>query len=96
MRFRKPVHAEIIPLLALAACESQEPPAACGVIPQVTVNAGDTATVTACFDDPNGDALVYSAVSSNPALLPPFASAASPIHANSFNTICHLRGAIWL
>ncbi|MDE2872520.1 MAG: Ig-like domain-containing protein [Gemmatimonadota bacterium] len=55
-----------LPLLALAACESQEPPAACGPIPQVTVNAGETAAVTACFDDPNGDVLVYSATSSNP------------------------------
>ena len=55
----------VVLLLAFAACESQEPPAACGPIPQVTVNAGETATATACFDDPNGDALVYSATSSN-------------------------------
>ena len=54
-----------LPLLALAACENQQPPAACGSIPQVTVNAGETATVTACFNDPNGDRLVYSATSSN-------------------------------
>ena len=52
--------------LALVACESQEPPAACGPIPQVTVNAGETASVTACFNDPNGDALAYSATSSSP------------------------------
>ena len=56
----------LLPLLALAACENQQPPAACGSIPQVTVNAGETATVTACFSDPNGDVLVYSATSSNP------------------------------
>ncbi len=56
----------ILPLLALAACESPQPPAACGPIPQVTVNAGETAAATACFNDPNGDALVYSATSSNP------------------------------
>ena len=68
MKIRKPVHAAFIPLLALAACESQKPPAACGVISPVTVSAGKTATVTACFNDPNGDALVYSAVSSNPAV----------------------------
>ena len=55
----------VIPLLALAACESQEPPSACGSIPQVTVNAGETATVAVCFTDPNGDRLVYSAASSN-------------------------------
>ncbi len=58
----------ILPLLALAACESPQPPAACGPLPQVTVNAGETATATACFNDPNGDALVYSATSSNPAV----------------------------
>ena len=55
----------ILPLLALAACESQEPPSACGSIPQVTVNVGETATVAACFTDPNGDRLVYSVESSN-------------------------------
>jgi len=53
-------------ILALAACESPLAPDACGPIPQVTVNAGETATVTACFNDPNGDMLVYSATSSNP------------------------------
>ena len=55
----------VVLLLAFAACESQEPPAACGPIPQVTVNAGETATVTGCFDDPSGDTLVYP-VFSNP------------------------------
>ncbi|MDE2975773.1 MAG: Ig-like domain-containing protein [Gemmatimonadota bacterium] len=56
----------VLSLLALAACEGPEPPARCADIPQVTVNAGETATVAACFNDPNGDALVYSATSSNP------------------------------
>ncbi|MCE2398127.1 MAG: hypothetical protein J4F34_03620, partial [Gemmatimonadetes bacterium] len=55
----------VLLLLAFVACESQEPPAPCGPIPQVTVNAGETAAATACFDDPNGDTLVYSATSSN-------------------------------
>ena len=52
-------------LFALAACESQGAPSACGPIPQVTVNVGETATSTACFTDPNGDMLAYSAMSSN-------------------------------
>ena len=56
----------VLLVLFLAACESDEPPAACGSIPQVTVNAGETATATACFTDPNGDVLAYSATSSNP------------------------------
>ncbi len=55
-------------LLSLAACESQEPPAACGPIPQVVVNAKETATVTACFNDPNGDMLTYSVWSANPSV----------------------------
>ena len=38
---------------------------ACGALPQVTVNAGETTTVAACFTDPNGDSLVYSAASSD-------------------------------
>ena len=57
--------AAVLAVLALAACESREPPGACGAIPQVTVNAFETATVAVCFTDPNGDALAYSASSSN-------------------------------
>ena len=52
-------------VLAVVACENPQPPAACGPVPQVTVNAGHQGTVTACFD-PNGDVLTYSATSSNP------------------------------
>ena len=56
-------------LVALvAACEDPQSPAMCGAIPQVTVNAGETSTVTACFNDPNGDMLTYSATSSNPSV----------------------------
>ncbi|MDE2975772.1 MAG: DPP IV N-terminal domain-containing protein [Gemmatimonadota bacterium] len=58
----------VLPLLALAACESREHPSACADIPQVTVYAGDTAAVAACFADPDGDELVYSATSSNPSV----------------------------
>ena len=50
----------------VAACEGPQPPEACGPMPQVTVNAKESTTVTACFDDPNGDMLSYSATSSNP------------------------------
>ena len=49
----------------VAACEDPQAPVACGAIPQVTVNAGEQATVTACFNDENGDMLTYSATSSN-------------------------------
>ena len=55
----------VLALLALASCESAEAPAACGPIPDVTVNAGETTTVAACFNDPNGDVLSYSAMSSD-------------------------------
>ena len=51
--------------MVLGACESAQPPAACEPIPQVTIHTGETAAVTACFMDPNGDMLTYSAVSSN-------------------------------
>ena len=51
--------------LGLAACEDPQPPAPCGPAPQVTVNARESTAVTACFDDPNGDVLSYSATSSN-------------------------------
>ena len=49
-----------------AACESPQPPTVCGTVPQVTVNARESARVTVCFNDPNGDVLSYSATSSNP------------------------------
>ena len=52
-------------VVALGACESAQPPAACDPIPQVTIHTGETDAVRACFNDPNGDVLTYSAVSSN-------------------------------
>ena len=72
-RLTLPVH-RFIPLaalsaaLAIAACENPLAPAACGPIPQQTLNAGQSTTVTVCFTDENGDALSYSASSSNPAV----------------------------
>ena len=38
----------------------------CGAIPQQTVFTGESTTVTACFEDPNGDVLVYAAATSDP------------------------------
>jgi len=57
-------------LIALwaAACESPVAPTACGPLPQVTVNVGETSSVAACFNDANGDMLGYTASSSNPAV----------------------------
>ena len=49
----------------IAACENPQPPAACEAISQLTVNVGERATVTACFNDPNGDMLSYSVSSAN-------------------------------
>ena len=48
------------------ACEAPAAPVACGALPQLTVNVGETADVTACFGDENGDVLSYTASSSNP------------------------------
>lgn len=55
----------VLMALGLAGCESPQPPAPCGPAPQVTVNAKESTTVTACFNDPNGDVLSYSATTSN-------------------------------
>ncbi len=57
-------------LIALwaTACESPVAPAACGPLPQVTVNVGETSSVAACFNDANGDMLSHTAVSSNPSV----------------------------
>ena len=48
-----------------AACESPQPPASCGAMPQVTIHVGETSVVSACFNDPNEDMLTYSVSSSN-------------------------------
>ena len=53
-------------LLVLAACENPHPPVSCGAIPQQTIAVGETGSVTACFNDPNGDVLTFAALSSNP------------------------------
>ena len=55
-------------LLVITACESPEPPAPCGPLADRTVAVGEAATVTACFDDPNGDVLSYAATSSDPSV----------------------------
>ena len=47
------------------ACENPQPPVSCGAIPQQTLTVGESVTVSACFDDPNGDVLVYAARSSD-------------------------------
>ena len=49
-----------------AACDNPQPPGLCGSIPRQTLVVGETATVMACFDDPNGDALSYKVWSSDP------------------------------
>ena len=56
-------------LLALAACESPAPPTRCGPLAGPTLNVGQSATVTACFTDPNeADVLTYAAASSDPSV----------------------------
>ena len=52
--------------MALAACgDDPVAPSPCGSLPQVTLNAGETANVSACFEDLNGDMLTYSVSTSN-------------------------------
>ena len=58
----------IVSVLALSACEGKQAPVACGPIPQVAVNAGETVVVTACFTDANEDMLSYAATSSAPSV----------------------------
>ena len=52
--------------IGMLGCENPQPPMSCGAIPQQTVTVGQTGTVSACFNDPNGDLLSYVAVSTNP------------------------------
>ena len=58
----------LVAMAVLAACEGPQPPAACGAGAQVTVHAKESTNVTACFNDPNGDMLSYSATSSDPSV----------------------------
>ena len=64
--FRAGIACASLIALGVVACDNPQPPTSCGPLPQVTVNAGESTTVTACFNDPNGDMLIYSATSSNP------------------------------
>ncbi|MDE2981350.1 MAG: hypothetical protein OXU74_09155 [Gemmatimonadota bacterium] len=40
----------------------------CGSVPEQTITVGESVTVTLCFDDPNGEMLVHTVVSSDPAV----------------------------
>ena len=60
------VFALTIAVAGVVACENPRPPVSCGVIPAQTVFAGEVISVDACFDDPNGDELVYEAATSDP------------------------------
>lgn len=53
----------------MVGCENPQAPMSCGPIPQQTVNTGESTTVSVCFNDANGDALRYSASSSNPSVV---------------------------
>ncbi len=54
--------------IGLVGCESPQAPVSCGSIPQQTIHVGEFTSVTACFNDANGDVLTYSATSSNPSV----------------------------
>lgn len=49
----------------VVACENPQPPLSCGAIPRQAVFSGETITVEACFDDPNGEVLAYAAATSD-------------------------------
>ena len=80
VRTRSGGHIGITLVLAMgwvAACEDPLPPVACGALPRVTVNVGETMVVQACFNDPNEDMLSYAASSSNPSVATASISGAS-------------------
>lgn len=58
-RFRPVSLAALALLFSLAGCEAPGPPAVCGTLPQQTIVVGESATVTACFDEPGGNTLAY-------------------------------------
>ena len=64
----KPVRAGAVACAVAAlvvACENPQAPVSCGPIPQQTINVAEVASVTACFNDVDGDMLSYAVSSSN-------------------------------
>ena len=53
-------------VLLLAACGDPKPPTVCAEIPQQAIHVGESADLTPCFEDPEGEEVTLSAESSNP------------------------------
>ena len=51
--------ATLITLGVLLSCEAPQAPALCGSIPEQTLTVGESASVSACFDDSEGGTLSY-------------------------------------
>jgi len=60
-----PVALALLAVAGIAACYDPQPPASCGTIPELTIHVGESATVSACFEDPNEDDLLTFATSSS-------------------------------
>ncbi len=56
----------LLAFVVLIACDNPQPPVSCDPLPQLSLTVGESHRVTACFDDPNEDILVYMFQSSNP------------------------------
>lgn len=64
---RTPVALALLAGAFLVACYDPQPPSPCGSIPELTIHVGESATVSACFNDPNEeDMLTFATTSSNP------------------------------
>ena len=50
----------------VTACESPQPPASCGSVPEQTIHVGESTTVNVCFSDPNEDMLTFITAASDP------------------------------
>ncbi|MYA63457.1 MAG: hypothetical protein F4139_07315 [Gemmatimonadetes bacterium] len=64
-----PALAVTVAVAFAAACENPRPPVSCSALASQTVFAGETATLEACFEDPNGDVLVIAAATSDPGIV---------------------------
>ncbi len=64
---RAPAVLALLGAVLIAACYDPQPPSPCGSIPELTIHVGETATVSACFADPNEeDILTFATASSDP------------------------------
>ncbi len=69
-----PTTLALFAVASIAACDNPQPPDPCGSIPEQTIFVGESVTVDACFNDPNGEMLSILVTTSDPGVATTVAS----------------------